>query len=143
MNQYSHMLCTVGSIVENDFENLAPEVIRSETLCVMLQHILRLFPLLVLILTEFSFKGVVGMLFNLLLDNVLVSNLVSIHTTHSEGKRRTEACIPDFFNTSISEAVSGWTTLPSFMYSFVASVSSVACHSLDECVDFKRRKSSS
>jgi hypothetical protein len=44
--------------------------------------------------------------------------------TKSECSYRTDACTPDFFNTSISSDVNGCTNWPSLISSFVASVSS-------------------
>ena len=65
------MLCTVGSIVENDFANLRPEVIRSKTLCRGVMHVLRFFSLFVFLLAIFRFELIICMLFDLPLDDFL------------------------------------------------------------------------
>ena len=82
----------------------------------------------VFLLTKLRLQRVIRMLFYLAFDYLLLASSASV--SRNNRRIQTDACRPAFFNVSISIEVRGWTTFPSFMYSFVASVSSRSGKSL-------------
>ena len=134
-NQYSQTLNKVGSIVLNDLENLRSEILfNDDRRSLNRRGILCFLALLVLVFAVFCLQRIVCMKLNLLLYYVLESNNDQI-VKRFFAEVRTDACTPDCFRASISIVVRGWTNWPSFMSSFVASVSSCShisrrgCHS--------------
>jgi hypothetical protein len=88
-------------------------------------------PFLVFIFAVFGLKGIICVHFYLFLDDLL-QDMDPSGPMQEAGCIVTVAWTPDCFRASISAPVRGWTNCPSFMSSFVASVSSVS-RSLKDC----------